>query len=135
MGVQWRELFTSRVNADIRWDRWDFLGLAISVIIVIWVFTLKLRTFYNLGYSSDLFVSVQLARGWLDGRGFLQDNCFGNQLAIHTYFLLPLFGVVAKPFGAPGLLFVLAASVGAVYFGAVRVLRLLSVAGPLAVAA
>ena len=36
----------------------------------------------------------------------LQDNFFGNILAIHTYFLLLPLGLIAKPFGAPGLLFV-----------------------------
>jgi hypothetical protein len=62
----------------------------------------------------------------------LQDNCFGNVLAIHTYFLLLPLGVIAKPFGAPGLLFVLAVSVGATYFYAVRILRLLGIDGRVA---
>ena len=68
----------------------------------------------------------------LEGRGLLQDNCFGNQIAIHTYFLLLPFGLTAKPFGAPGLLFVLAASVGAAYFWATRILRLLGLDGGVA---
>jgi len=135
MQFRWRDLFTSKVDTEVRWDRWDFIALGVAVFTVIGVFALKLRTFYDLGYTSDLFVSVQLARSWLDGRGLLQDNCFGNQLAIHTYLLLPVLGVVAKPFGAPGLLFVLAASVGAAYFWAVRVLRLLNVAGLAAIIA
>jgi hypothetical protein len=67
MRVRWRELFTSKVNAELRWDRWDFVALAIALFIVIWVFALKLKTFYDLGYSSDLFVNVQLARSWLEG--------------------------------------------------------------------
>jgi len=46
---------------------------------------------------------------------------------------LPL-GVVAKPFGASGLLFVLAASVGVTYFLATRILRLLGVSGLFATA-
>jgi len=57
----WRELFMSKVEAAVRWDRWDFLALVVGVFNVIWVFAIKLRTFYNLGYSSDLFMSVQLA--------------------------------------------------------------------------
>ena len=65
----------------------------------------------------------------------LQDNCFGNILAIHTYFLLLPLGLIAKPFGAPGLLFVLAASVGAAYFWATRILRLLGVDGRVAIIA
>jgi uncharacterized membrane protein len=133
--VSLRELFTSKVDAAARWDRWDFVALALAVFTALWVFALKLKTFYDLGYSSDLFVSVQAARSWLEGRGVLQDNCFGNLLTIHSYFLLLPLGLVAKPFGAPGLLFVLAASAGTAYFWAARVLRVLGVVGPVAVIA
>ena len=133
MRLRRRELFKSRVETEVHWDRWDFVALGLAVFAVIWVFVLKLETFYALGYSSDLFVSVQAARSWLEGRGLLQDNCFGNMLATHTYFLLLPLGLIAKPFGAPGLLFVLAASVGAVYFWATRILRLLGVDGRVAV--
>src|SRR6266487_437720 len=135
MRLRWRELFTSKVDAKVQWDRWDFLALGLAVFAVIWVFLLKLKTFYALGYTSDLFVDVQLARSWLEGRGLLYDNCFGNHLAIHTYFLLLPLGVIAKPFGAPGLLFVLAVSVGTAYFWATRILRLLGVGGRAAVVA
>ena len=132
MRFHWREMFTSKVGAAARWDRWDFIALAIAVFTATWVFALKLKTFYDLGYSGDLFMNTQLARSWLEGRGLLQDNWFGNFLTIHTYFLLVPLGLMAKPFGAPGLLFVLAAFVGATYFLAARVLRLLGVAGPVA---
>src|SRR5205823_1835773 len=135
MRLRWRELFTSKVDAEAQWDQWDFVALGLAVLAVIWVFVLKLKTFHALGYTSDLFVNVQLARSWLEGRGLLHDNCFGNHLAIHTYFLLLPLGILAKPFGAPGLLFVLAASVGATYFWATRILRLLTVAGPIALIA
>src|SRR5256714_9214857 len=135
MGRRWREVFASKVGAAARWDCWDFIALAIAVFTAVWVFALKLKTFYDLGYSGDLFVNTQLARSWLEGRGLLQDNWSGNFLAIHTYFMLVPLGLIAKPFGAPGLLFVLAASVGATYFLAVRVLRLLSVAGHIALIA
>ncbi len=135
MRLRWRELFTSKVDAAVRWDRWDFVALALAMFIAVWVFALKLKTFYDLGYTSDLFVSVQAARSWLEGRGLLQDNCFGNVLATHTYFLLVPLGFIAKPFGAPGLLFVLAASVGAAYFWATRILRVLGADGLVAVIA
>ena len=131
--LRWKELFTSKVDTETRWNRWDAMALVIAVITVILVFALKLKTFYDLGYSWDLFTSVQAARSWLEGKGLLQDNCFGNLLAIHTYFLLPPLGLLAKPFGAPSLLFVLAVSVGAAYFWAARLLRLFVVAGPVAV--
>lgn len=130
-----REMFTSNVRLPAPWDRWDSVALTLAVFTTLWVFALKLKTFYDLGYSGDLFVSVQAARSWLEGRGLLQDNCFGNVLAIHTYFLLLPLGFIAKPFGAPGLLFVLAASAGAAYFWATRVLRLLGVDGRVALIA
>jgi hypothetical protein len=133
--VRWREMFTSKLNVTAPWDRWDFVALTLAVFITIWVFALKLKTFYDLGYSGDLFVHVQLARSWLEGRGLLQDNCFGNYLTIHSYLLLLPLGLIAKPFGAPGLLFVLAAAVGAAYFWATRILRLLGVDGRVAVIA
>src|SRR5437764_1014982 len=135
MGRRWREVFASKVGAAARWDCWDFIALAIAVFTAVWVFALKLKTFYDLGYSGDLFVNTQLARSWLEGRGLLQDNWSGNFLAIHAYFLLVPLGLIAKPFGAPGLLFVLAASVGVTYFWATRILRLLGVAGRVAVIA
>lgn len=136
MWLRWRELLRSDVDAETRWDQWDFVALGLAVFSVMWVFALKLKTFYDLGYTSDLFVNVQLARSWLEGRGLLTNNCcFRNMLATHTYFLLLPLGLVAKPFGAPGLLFVLAASVGATYFWAARVLRLLGVSGPVALIA
>ena len=135
MVLRWRELFTSKVDAEAHWGRWDFVTLGLAGFAVIWVFALKLKTFYALGYTSDLFVNVQAARSWLEGRGLLQDNCFGNLLVSHTYFLLLPLGFIAKPFGAPGLLFVLAASVGAASFWATRILRLLGVDGPVAVVA
>jgi len=135
MQLRWKELFTSKVDTETRWNRWDAMALVIAVITVISVFALKLKTFYDLGYSGDLFTSVQAARSWLEGKGLLKDNCYGNVLAIHTYFLLLPLGLVAKPFGAPGLLFVLALSAGAAYFWAARILRVLGVAGPIALIA
>jgi hypothetical protein len=109
-------MFTSKVTVAAPWDRWDSVALALALFITVWVFTLKLKTFHDLGYSGGLFVSVQAARSWLEGRGLLNDNCYGNMLAIHAYFLLLALGLIAKPFGAPGLLFVLATAVGATYF-------------------
>jgi hypothetical protein len=135
MRPRWRELFTSNLKTEVRWDRWDSVALVIGVLTVGWVFAFKLKTFYDLGYSGDLFASVQAARSWLEGKGLLKDNCWGNDLAIHTYFLLPPLGLVAKPFGAPGLLFVHAVSVGATYFCAARILRVLGVADPTALIA
>ncbi len=45
----------------MHWGRWDFVGLGLAAFAVTWVFVLTLQTFYDLGYTSDLFVNVQLA--------------------------------------------------------------------------
>jgi len=65
MQLRWRELFSSKIEREAQWDRWDFVALAIALLITAWVFALKLKTFYDLGYSEDLFVSLQAARSWL----------------------------------------------------------------------
>src|SRR5438046_9287519 len=80
MQLRWRELFSSKVETEARWDRWDFVALALAVFIVGWVFALKVKTFYDLGYSEDLFASLQAARSWLEGKGLLRDNWSGNVL-------------------------------------------------------
>jgi uncharacterized membrane protein len=132
MRLRLRELFTSKIEAAPPWDRWDLVALALAVATVIWVFAFKLKTFYDLGYSSDLFVMVQAARSWLEGKGLFAENFSGNLLVTHPCLLLVPLGLIAKPFGAPGLLFVLAASVGAAYFWATRILRLLGIDGRIA---
>src|SRR5438876_9769462 len=129
MRLRWRELFTSKVDAAVRWDRWDFVALALAMFIAVWVFALKLKTFYDLGYSSDLFVSVQAARSWLEGRGLLHDNCFGNVLTIHTYFLLLPLGLIASPLGLPACLSCFVLSWEAPYFWPTVILVLLGFVG------
>ena len=53
-------MFTSNVTVAAPWDRWDFVALALAVFTTLWVFALKLKTFYDLGYSGDLFVRFRL---------------------------------------------------------------------------
>jgi hypothetical protein len=102
MRLRWRELLTSKIGVAARWDRWDYIALGLAVLATLWVFALKLKTFYDLGYSGDLFVSLQTARSWLEGKGPLRDNCWGNVLAIHTYFLLLPLGLLQSRSELPG---------------------------------
>jgi uncharacterized membrane protein len=132
MRLRWTDLFVSKVDTEVPWDRWDFAALGLAGFAVIFVFVFKLETFYALGYTSDLFVMVQAARSWLEGKGLFAENFSGNLLVTHPCLVLVPLGLIAKPFGAPGLLFVLAASVGAAYFWATRILRLLGVDGRVA---
>ena len=82
--IRWSELFRSKIDAHVGWSRWDLVSLFISCLIVGWVFAIKLQAFHQLSYSGDLFLSVQAARSWLEGKGLLQDNCFGNVLVPTT---------------------------------------------------
>jgi hypothetical protein len=67
------------VDADLRWNRWDSVALVTAAVTVTRFFALKLKAFHNLSYSGDLFASVQAARSWLEGKGLLKDNYFGNR--------------------------------------------------------
>ena len=125
---------TGPVGAAAPWDRWDRRALLVAGAITAWVFVAKLKAFLDLCFTSDLFIQTQLARSWLEGR-FLEDNCYGRHLAIHTYFFLPVLGLLAKPLGAPGLLLALALAVGASALLAHRILRLFGIDGPNALAA
>jgi len=116
------------------WDRWDHRALVVAGAIAAVVFAFKMKAFLDLCFTSDLYIQTQLARSWLEGR-FLHDNCYGPHLGVHTYFFLPVLGPLAKPLGAPGLFVALAAAVGASSFLAHRILRLLGVDGPVALAA
>ena len=53
-------MFKSNVTVAAPWDCWDFVALALAVFTAVWVFALKLKTFYDLGYSGDLFAVTQL---------------------------------------------------------------------------
>src|SRR5437762_2137132 len=110
------------------WDRWDRRALLAAAAVGVWVFIAKLKAFLDLSFTSDLFIQTQLARSWLEGH-FLHDNCYGPHLGVHTYFFLPVLGLLAKPLGAPGLFVALAAAVALSAFLAHRILRLLGVAG------
>jgi hypothetical protein len=110
-------------------ERW--ITLALAAIPGGWILAYKLKSFYGLGTTSDLYESTQLATSWLHGL-FLQDNCFGSILSVHTYLFTPVLAALAAPFGAPGLLIAAAFAAMAAFVATSKILRLLSV--PLAAA-
>lgn len=113
--------------------RGDVVAWLIAAALGAWVLVYKLKDFEGLGTTSDLYQFAQLSTSWLEGR-FLQDNCYGNHLAIHTYFLMPLFAAVVVPFGPAGLLLVLSVAAALNMLGLYRLLRLLRVPGRVALA-
>jgi predicted membrane protein DUF2079 len=106
----------------------DLAAVLGGLLLGAWIFWYKMKAYRQLCYTSDLFVSVQLATTWLDGR-FLEDNAFGNSLSIHSYLFTPVLGILAGPFGAPGLLLALALAVGFACVLSARILRVLGVPG------
>lgn len=99
---------------------------AIAVALGGWIFVYKLRAFLGLTTTSDLYQFTQLATTWLDGR-FLEDNCYGYHLAIHTYFFCPVLAVLAWPLGSVGLLAAVGLAAGAGFIATVKLLRTLRV--------
>lgn len=84
----------------------DFFGLAvffISLGILVWYFAAKLTIFSKMGYQSDLYTHLEIARGWLQGRPLMHENCYGYHNKLHNYFFDLLMGPLAKQWGAIGI--------------------------------
>ena len=116
--------FPSESTPPHNFDRWDVCAALIGLVVGLWLTFFKLRAFYELTYTLDLILQTQIATTWLDGNWF-QENNYGYHLDTHTYFLLLPLAILAKPFGAPGLLVLLGMSAAPCVFLAVRNLRLL----------
>ena len=102
------------------------LGLAAAAGL--WVFAYKMKLFLGLGTTSDLYVWTQLATSWTRG-DFLHDNYYGNHLAIHTYLIGPVLGLLAWPFGAAGLFLFLGLAAAGQLIALTRILRRLGAGG------
>lgn len=102
------------------------LALAGALLVSSFLLTYKLRSFYGLGTTSDLYSETQMATSWIGGR-FLYENLYGDELSIHTYFFLPVLAVFALPLGAVGLLVALSMAGGASFLASFKILRLLGV--------
>jgi len=106
--------------------RETLLILIFSILIFLWALFYKLINYRDLAYTSDLFQFAQLATSWLKGH-FLEDNCYGNHLSIHTYFLSPALSIFVLPFGPAGLLLVLALAMASAFIAFAKILRLFAV--------
>lgn len=54
-------------------------------------------------YEADLFSVLQLTRDFLNGKPFLFENAYGDNSALHNYYLLPFFAPFTLLFGGKGL--------------------------------
>lgn len=105
--------------------RWQALKLLAASGAAVWIFLYKLDAFHALTTTSDLYQFTQLSLSWLEGR-FLHDNCYGEHLAIHTYFFCPILAVFTYPLGAIGLLLALALAAALNVWGIQRLLATLA---------
>lgn len=84
----------------------DFFGLAIFFAVLgifTWYFIAKLALFDKLFYQSDLYTHLEIARGWLQGRPLMHENCYGYHNKLHNYFFDLLMGPFAKQWGVYGI--------------------------------
>jgi hypothetical protein len=104
-----------------------------AVLVVLYAGLCKALLFYDLEYPHcDLFSSIEMSRSWFYSRPLLHDNVYGNQAAIHNFYLLLAFSPLTIPLGAYGLI------LGLVLLDLVAVVRVartatLDLAGRLAV--
>jgi hypothetical protein len=117
---------STRKPYTIATRRENYIIIALASIILLWALAYKLSNFRDLAYTSDLFQFAQLATSWLKGH-FLEDNCYGNHLSIHTYFLSPALSIFVLPFGPAGLLLVLALAMASAFIAFAKILRLFAV--------
>ncbi len=96
----------------------------VAAMAGVWIFAHKMQCFLGLETTSDLYSEMQQTTTWLLGRMY-EDNCFGNILKMHTYFLSPLLGVLTLPFGAVGLFIALGLAVALEIGALVRIQRVL----------
>jgi hypothetical protein len=82
---------------------------AAGAALVCYAAACKALLFRDLEYTgSDLYGILDQSRSWLFTGRLLQDNAYGDQAAIHNYYLLPVLSPLTLWLGAYGLILVLA---------------------------
>lgn len=72
-------------------------------IIILWFFFKVIQFQFNIDDYCDGYISLQLSKGWLEGRPFLFDTFFGYHALQHNYYFLPIVGFFTKFLGVYGL--------------------------------
>jgi len=75
-----------------------------AVLLLVWFFTAKLLIFHRLGYQSDFYCHLGIARGWLLDRPLLFENNYGYHGRLHNYYFDLLMGPFALWWGGYGIL-------------------------------
>ena len=96
--------------------------IASALVVGCWILAYKLRSFYWLTTTSDLYDFAELSTSWLKGH-YMQENCFGDMLSFHAFLNTPLLAVFSVPMGAMGLM---VATAVASFAGCVAMCRILA---------
>lgn len=75
------------------------LGLAAWYLLKVFQFQTSPESY------DDGLVTLQLSRGWLEGRPLLFDNIYGNHALQHNHYFILLTGFLTMPMGVYGLFF------------------------------
>jgi hypothetical protein len=77
--------------------------IAPFLILAVW-FGLKLLQFQSPNQSfADAHITLQLSKGWMEGRPFLYDTYYGHHDQIHNYFFIAFLGPITWFTGIYGL--------------------------------
>jgi hypothetical protein len=78
---------------------------SVALLLILYAGLCKALLFNNLEYThSDFFSSLEMSRSWFYSRPLLHDNVYGDQAAIHNFFLLLAFAPLTISLGAYGLI-------------------------------
>ena len=91
-----------------------------------WILVYKLRSFYWLTTTSDLYDFGELSTSWLKGH-YMEENCFGQMLSFHAFINTPLLAIFVVPMGAMGLMVATAVAAFAGYVAMCQIMRHLGV--------
>lgn len=79
------------------------LPLLLPLALLAYWIVAKAVLFQRLEYTADMFAFLQISRSFADGRPLLYDNGWGNERAIHNYYIVPLFYPLTALLSAYGL--------------------------------
>ena len=83
--------------------RKSYLLLLLGFIGALFFLVVKMALYDKLEYELDLFSILQLSRDYVLDKPFLYENSYGDNKAVHNYYLMPLFAPLTLIFGGKGL--------------------------------
>jgi hypothetical protein len=83
--------------------RKSYLLLLLGFLGALFFLIVKIALYDKLEYELDIFSILQLSRDYWLGKPFLYENFYGDNKAIHNYYLVPIFSPLTLILGGKGL--------------------------------